>query len=105
MTNLMMDFYDHPTFVHELMEAIGAYNIAQVKKALTYDIDCIHFGDDWGMQRGLQMGAPLWRQFMLPVLKDMYAVAKEAGKYVSIHSCGDVDELFDDLVDIGLDCL
>jgi len=23
---------------------------------------------------------------------------------VFIHSCGDVDELFDDLVDIGLDC-
>jgi uroporphyrinogen decarboxylase len=34
----------------------------------------------------------------------MYAVAKDAGKRVFIHSCGDVDELFDDLVGIGLDC-
>ena len=34
----------------------------------------------------------------------MYKVAKDAGKFVSIHSCGDVDELFDDLTGIGLDC-
>ena len=34
----------------------------------------------------------------------MYGVVRDAGKYVSIHSCGDVDELFDDLVAIGLNC-
>jgi uroporphyrinogen decarboxylase len=32
----------------------------------------------------------------------MYAAVHEAGKYVSIHSCGDVDELFPDLIGIGL---
>ena len=34
----------------------------------------------------------------------MYRAVKEAGKYVFIHSCGDVDELFPDLIDIGVDC-
>jgi uroporphyrinogen decarboxylase len=34
----------------------------------------------------------------------MYAAVRDAGKYVFIHSCGDVDELFDDLVEIGLNC-
>jgi uroporphyrinogen decarboxylase len=34
----------------------------------------------------------------------MYKVVHDAGKYVFIHSCGDVDELFDDLINIGLDC-
>jgi uroporphyrinogen decarboxylase len=34
----------------------------------------------------------------------MYAAVKEGGKYVFIHSCGDVDELFDDLICAGLDC-
>jgi uroporphyrinogen decarboxylase len=34
----------------------------------------------------------------------MYGVVRDAGKYVMIHSCGDVDELFDDLVEIGLNC-
>ncbi len=34
----------------------------------------------------------------------MFSIVRDAGKYVSIHSCGDVDEVFDDLVEIGLDC-
>ena len=34
----------------------------------------------------------------------MYGAVKEVGKYVIIHSCGDVDELFPDLIDIGVDC-
>jgi uroporphyrinogen decarboxylase len=34
----------------------------------------------------------------------MYKVVRDADKYVCIHSCGDVDELFDDLVGMGLNC-
>ena len=29
---------------------------------------------------------------------------RSANKYVMIHSCGDVDELFDDLIEIGVNC-
>jgi uroporphyrinogen decarboxylase len=104
MQNLLMDFYDHPDFVRDLLNAIAGYNIAQVKEALKHDIDAVYFGDDWGQQRGLQMGPKLWRKFIYPVLKRMYRVVREAGKYVFIHSCGDVDELFDDLHGIGLNC-
>jgi uroporphyrinogen decarboxylase len=104
MQNLLMDFLDHPVFVHELLDAIAEYNIAQVREALKYDIDAVYFGDDWGQQRGLQMGPRLWRKFIYPVLKRMFGVVQDSGKYVFIHSCGDVDELFDDLIDIGLNC-
>ncbi|MCL4486727.1 MAG: uroporphyrinogen-III decarboxylase-like protein [Chloroflexi bacterium] len=104
MQNLLLDFYDHPQFVRELLNAIADYNIAQIGQALTYDIDAVYFGDDWGQQRGLQMGPKLWREFIKPVLARMYAVVRRAGKYVFIHSCGDVDELFDDLIEIGLNC-
>jgi len=103
-TNLMLDFHDHPRFVAELLNAIADYNIVQVKEAVKYDIDAVYFGDDWGMQRGLQMGPAIWRKFIYPVLRRMYAVVHHAGKYVMIHSCGDVDELFDDLIAIGVDC-
>jgi uroporphyrinogen decarboxylase len=34
----------------------------------------------------------------------MYAAVHAAGKYVFIHSCGDVDEFFDDLIEIGVNC-
>lgn len=102
--NLLMDFYNEPEFVHELLAAISDYNIAQVHRALEYDVDAVYFGDDWGQQQGLQMGTELWHEFIYPQLKRMYGAVEDAGKRVFIHSCGDVDELFDDLIDIGLDC-
>ena len=104
MEDLLMDFYDHPRFVHDLLNAITDYNIAQAQHAMQYDIDGIYFGDDWGQQYGLQMGPTLWYEFIYPALKRMYAAVREADKYVFIHSCGDVDELFDDLIAAGLNC-
>jgi len=90
--------------VDDLLNAIADYNIAQVHEALKYDIDAVYFGDDWGMQHGLQMGPHLWHRYIYPVLKRMYGVVRQAGKFVMIHSCGDVDELFDDLIAIGVNC-
>ena len=104
MAELLLDFIDHPDFVHTLFTAIADYNIAQVREALRYDIDAVYFGDDWGQQRGLIMGKPFWEEFILPQLKRMYGVVREAGTFQMIHSCGDVDELFDDLVAAGLNC-
>ncbi len=104
MENLLVDFLEHPDFVHKLLTVIADYNIAQVREALKYEIDAVYFGDDWGQQRGLQMGPQTWREFILPQLERMYGVVREAGKFVMIHSCGDVDEVFDDLVAAGLNC-
>jgi len=104
MEDLLMDFHENPQFVHDLLQTIADYNIAQVKKAMEYDFDAVYFGDDWGQQQGLIMGPAVWREFILPHLRRMYGVVRAAGRKVMIHSCGDVDELFDDLIDAGLNC-
>ncbi len=101
---LMLDFIEEPAFVHELLGRIADYNLAQLERAMTYDIDGVYFGDDWGQQHGLQMGPGLWREFIEPQLKRMYGFVRQHGKFVFIHSCGDVDELFDDLIADGVHC-
>jgi uroporphyrinogen decarboxylase len=104
MENLLIDFLMNPGFVHELMDSITEYNIAQIEEALKFDIDGIELGDDWGRQVALIMGYDCWKEFIYPYLKKTFSVIKNYGKYVFLHSCGDVDELFDDLIEIGLDC-
>ncbi len=99
---LYMDFIENPEFVHDLFRKIADYNIAQVQGALRHDIDAVYFGDDWGQQQGLLMGYDLWKEFIFPEITRMYRAVRDAGKTVFIHSCGDVDELFGDLVSIGL---
>ncbi len=104
MERLMMDFHDNPDFVRELLDTLADFNIARARRAADYDIDAVYFGDDWGQQRGLQMGPRIWHEFLRPPLERMYGAVREMGKYVFIHSCGDVDELFDDLIAMGVNC-
>ncbi|MBD3305712.1 uroporphyrinogen decarboxylase [candidate division KSB3 bacterium] len=103
MQNLLMDMILHPAFVEALLEAICEFNLQILNLALTYDIDGVYFGDDWGQQKGLIMGAPYWRKFLKPQMAKMYARVKSAGKTVIQHSCGDNREILPDLLDIGLD--
>lgn len=104
MENLLMDFMMNPDFARELLNQITEYNLQQIDKALEYDIDAVYFGDDWGQQTGLIMGYDIWKEFLYPCLQSMYKKVRDAGKYVMIHSCGKVTELFDDLIEIGLNC-
>jgi len=101
---LFIDMLEAPGFVDELLDMICDYNVALVEHAVEHDIDVVHFGDDWGSQRGLMMGPALWERFLRPRLARQYGAAKSAGKFVSIHSCGHVQEVFDQLIEIGVDC-
>lgn len=102
MENLLVYMLEEPEFVHELMGRICERNLRILDIALEYPIDCFHFGDDWGQQKGLIMGPIHWRTFIKPYVARMYERVHRAGKYVSQHSCGDIRPVMDDLLAIGL---
>ncbi|MHB0938230.1 MAG: uroporphyrinogen decarboxylase family protein [Armatimonadota bacterium] len=101
--NLLMAMVEEPEFAHGLLDRILEHNLARIDAACRYPIDGMIFGDDWGQQRGLIMGPELWREFIKPRVQAMYGRVKSHGKYVFIHSCGKVDEVFPDLIECGLD--
>ena len=103
MANLLEDMLLRPSFVEELLDAILEYNLGVIRRILEFDVDGVRFGDDWGHQRGVMMGPHLWRRFIKPRVAQMYGTVKDAGRAVMIHSCGAVEELFPDLIEIGLD--
>jgi len=89
--------------VEELLDAICEYNLALIRQAVRFPIDAVHFPDDWGDQRGVMMGPRLWERFLQPRVQRMFDAAKQGGKFVSIHCCGKVQELFPRLIEMGLD--
>lgn len=103
MENLLMAMVSNKDFVHSLLDRILDFNLRIIENACSFDIDAMMFGDDWGQQAGLIMGPKLWRQFIKPRIKQMYGLVKSKGKFVFIHSCGKVDEIFPDLIECGLD--
>ena len=103
MEELLTHMLTDKDFVNRLLDEILRYNLGIIEHACSLDIDVFRFGDDWGQQRGLIMGVDLWREFIKPRIKTMYELVKSEGKYVMIHCCGKVDEIFSDLIECGLD--
>jgi uroporphyrinogen decarboxylase len=102
MTDLLMDMVERPEFVERLLDAIVEHNLAQIRRALALGVEAVYFGDDYGSQWGLIMGREHWRHFFKPRLARLFAAVRDAGRCVCLHSCGCVAELFDELIEIGL---
>ena len=103
METLLMAMVENPGFVHQLLDRLLEFNLRLIEHACAYDIDAMMFGDDWGQQHGLIMGPALWREFIKPRIRQMYQAVKARGKFVFIHSCGKVQQLFPELIECGLD--
>lgn len=104
MENALAEMVLAPEAMEDLFDRICEYMLGLLDVALEYDLDAVYFGDDWGQQRGLIMGYPHWKRFILPRMARLYARVKAAGKLVIQHSCGDIRECFPDLIEAGLDC-
>jgi uroporphyrinogen decarboxylase len=103
MENTLIDMAEAPEWVEQLLDAIVDFNLGNIEEVVTYDIDAVMFGDDWGAQRGLLFSPRLWRRLIKPRIARMYGAVKQAGKAVFIHSCGKVQELFPELIELGVD--
>ena len=103
MENVLIAMVEEPEALERLYDRICEHLLSLVDIALEYPVDGIHFGDDWGQQRGLIMGPTHWRRFIAPRMERLYGRVRDAGRVVSQHSCGDIRTILDDLVAIGLD--
>jgi uroporphyrinogen decarboxylase len=63
----------------------------------------VMIGDDYGYNTGLQMSLEMWRELVKPALKEYVKIVHDAGGKCILHSCGKIEELFEDFVEIGLD--
>jgi len=106
MEDFLMAMAADPGFAGAVLDRVLEFNLALVEAGLAAcpDVDGVFFGDDFGTQQGLMMGPALWRELLAPRLARQYAAASGRGKKVFIHSCGKVDEIFDDLVEMGVNC-
>jgi len=103
--NFLMDLALHKKFVHELVDMIMAYTTKVVAEAISYDIDALFLMDDWGQQEGLLISPEMWREYFKPGMEKLFTMVKEKGRFVFFHSCGDIECLVPELIEMGLDVL
>jgi len=101
---LMVDFAEEPPELQTLIDIMLRYNLGEVRRLLaTHRGELVYFGDDLGMQKGLAIGAERWRKYLKPCYRQIYALCRDAGKAVYMHTDGYVIPIIADLVDCGVD--
>ena len=103
--NALVDALAEPEFYEEMLEQLMRLYLEFVRYTVDLPVDAILFGDDWGDQRGVTIGAERWRRFIKPRWARIYADMHRAGKLVMHHSCGSVAEILPDIIEIGMDVL
>ncbi len=96
-------------FAHKLLTKLTDAVIRDLElytDAVGKYIQVIGFGDDFGIQSGLQMSPELFREMLKPYLKRIYSRAHElTDAYLLLHSCGSVSPLIEDFIELGVDVL
>lgn len=103
MENLMIYLLTEPAFIHDLLARITEYNNAVIENAAELGIDCVHFGDDWGSQTAPLISPDMWCEFIKPYFMESCKIAKSKGLLISLHCCGNVESLMENIIDCGVD--
>jgi uroporphyrinogen decarboxylase len=106
---MMIDFYERPTFLEELMDKILEIKIEQYDAYLSRVgryIDVINVTDDLGTQQGPMISPAMYRRMIKPRQREWYAaIKKKTDAKLFIHSCGNIIEFIPDLIEIGIDII
>lgn len=104
--NFLADMGGEKEFAKKLLTTIIDKNMVMLENILTNpDIDGILLGSDWGSQRGLLMSPETWEEMIRPGEQREYELVHSYGKDVWIHSCGNVECIIPELIEMGMDVL
>ena len=103
------DLIAEPELLGELIDRTLQYQIDLAMAALaecSFDVDVIHFGDDFGMQNSLLFSPKTYRDIIKPRQAKLYATVKAHTKAkILLHTCGSVYDIIEDFIEIGVDAL
>ena len=61
--------------------------------------------DDYGYKKGLFMSPRNYRKYVFPWLEQICKTAHKGGLKILLHSCGDVNLIFEDIINSGIDAI
>lgn len=98
-----------PDFTQALFEKITGHCkqlMGHFLNELGENVDIIKIGDDLGTRENLMISPRMYRNLLKPFHADLIGMIKSrTDAKVFFHSCGDVEPLIGDFIDIGVDIL
>ena len=103
-----MDLALNPEMVHYCLDKLFelAYcNTVRIYEAIPGSVMISYVAEDMGSQEGLLFSPAQIREFLIPRMKRMIALAHQAGAYVFFHTDGSVRKILPDMLAAGIDVL
>ena len=84
--NTMMNFYEEPEAMHELIEYITEWELKWAEQICTYmKPDVVFHHDDWGTQKSTFISVDMFREFFMDSYKRIYGYYHDHGVELIIH--------------------
>ena len=89
--------------LEQLIEMVHDFYLQDVRSWANSNVDGIFLMDDWGTNQSLLIKPDTWRKVFKPLYKEYCDIIHEAGKYAFFHSDGNIESIYPDLIEIGVD--
>jgi uroporphyrinogen decarboxylase len=91
---------DDPELVRDLFERIRGLHTGSLRRlAAMPSVGALRQGDDLGFKTATFLSPEQLRRLVFPTYRDMAGIAHAAGKPFILHSCGNLDRVYDDLIE------
>lgn len=107
MEQFFMNLISNPERTHRMLSQVVNFtmqfldNIAGLKGR----VHGLYTGDDWGTQQACYIGMEQFREYFKPIYRNIINKAHQLNMHVWMHSCGNITELIQEMIDIDLDVI
>jgi len=105
MNDFMMMVYEDRELIEEMLEASCVHFVNMTKAVVAAGVDFIFPADDVAFKTGLFIPPKIFKEIWIKRMARIFEPAVSAGIPVMFHSDGKIDDIVEDLIDMGLDCL
>ncbi len=108
MEQFLIDLLISPEIAAGIIKRLYQFAIDSIDRAIEATdgrIDMVFFADDVASQEGMLISVDTWREMIKPWHKGFYEKAHSLGTKTAYHSCGAIEPIINDLIEIGLDLL
>ena len=105
MNDFMLMVYEDRELVEDLLEMSTLYHADLTKALVAEKVDFIFPADDVAFNTGLFIPPKIFKEIRIPRMRRIFEPAVNAGIPIMFHSDGKIDDVVEDLIEMGLDCL
>jgi uroporphyrinogen decarboxylase len=100
--NMSIASLEDPYLITEIMKKANEFLIPAAEIMIKAGVDGVFIADDLGHRNGVFFRPEYMKEFVFPEIARLVSQIKKLNNYALFHSCGNITDVFGDLVETGV---